>query len=107
MKKFNIYEILSFIFIIGGVTFISLSTFSSTNWVLYLILGIVLLCCSYIFSVISGENARKKLHDIINCDDDDDYDYYINEDDNEEEDEDEDENDWMNTPTIKLDYKEL
>lgn len=69
MKKFNIYEILSFIFIIGGVTFISLSTFSSTNWVLYLVLGIVLLCCSYIFSVISGEKTRKKLRDIINGDD--------------------------------------
>lgn len=89
MKKFNIYEILSFIFIIGGVVFVSLSTFSETNWVFYLVLGIVLLCCSYIFSVISGENARKKLRDIIKGDD-----------------EDEDEDDWMNTPTIKIDYKE-
>lgn len=80
MKKFNIYEILSFIFIIGGIIFVSLSTFSETNWVLYLILGIVLLCYSYIFSVISGENVRKKLRDIIKGDD-----------------EDEDENDWMNT----------
>ena len=91
MKKFNIYEILSFIFIIGGIVFVSLSTFSETNWVLYLVLGIVLLCCSYIFSVISGEKTRKKLRDIIKGDDEEDN---------------EDEDDWMNTPTIKIDYTE-
>ena len=89
MKKFNIYEILSFIFVIGGVTFVSLSTFAETRWVFYLELGIILLCCSYIFSVISKEKVRKKLRDIIKGDDDED-----------------DDDDWMNTPTIKVDYKE-